>query len=762
MRPGTPVDSPSPAERAAWLAACAVPIVAVAWTTYDASGRWDALWVSSTQVSTQLLAVLLPLFFLLIIIRLVLAMRRSPGQRLGFGTLGTGIALWAAGAVALNAQGPPSSVTFPSAGEGFFLAAYTGMAANLFLSRPSTERLSLSAWLDAAVTFGGGICLVGVLLASPVSDDVAGSGVPLLVALLYPILDLALIMVVVGQLIAGVRPLSRRTVLLLVGFAALLAADASIMFNLAHRTYTHGPLLDLTWACGFLLLTAAVCADVEAGDGRRPLGGGKVTAAAAVVAVTVLAAAPPGELRSLLTIPAVGTLGAAVARLLVAVRQAREAAEAYRLSLTDDLTGLPNRRALLKRLTADLDDGADVGLLLLDLDGFKEINDSLGHSAGDAVLQIIATRVAHAAPSPAFAARLGGDEFAVVYPHADTLTLLESAHTIRAVLRKECSVDGMDLTVDCSIGVAVKDGSATCYQDLLRRADVAMYQAKAARAGPLLYDGARDEFSRQRLQLAEELRLGIARGQIRVWYQPQLEATSRRVVSVEALVRWDHPDRGLLAPGTFLPTARRSGLLPALTDAVVAIATRDLGRLHAAGSPVRLSLNVAPAELLAEHFTAKLLNRVRSAGLPSGALIVEVTEDSFLAEPERARQVILGLRREGIQVSIDDYGTGFSSLSYLRDLPVSELKIDRTFVKGILTDRRSRTIVETTITLAHALGLRVVAEGVETSAVASALQQIEVDVLQGFHFARPLPFDELEAWLTAHEESRPVAPAAPG
>jgi len=317
----------------------------------------------------------------------------------------------------------------------------------------------------------------------------------------------------------------------------------------------------------------------------------------------------------------------------------------------------------------------------------------------------------------------------------------------------------MDLTVDCSIGVAVKDSSAGSYQDLLRRADVAMYQAKAGREGALVYDAARDEFSRQRLQLAEELRLGIAQGQIRVWYQPQIDAATERVVSVEALVRWEHPHRGLLAPGAFLPTARRAGLLPALTDVMMATATADLGSMRTAGSAVRLAMNVAPPELLADHFTARLLDHVRNAGVSPDAVIVEVTEDSFLAEPQRAREVIQGLRRNGVQVSIDDYGTGFSSLSYLRDLPVSELKIDRSFVTGILSDHRSLTIVSTTVTLAHALDLRVVAEGVESAEVATALHGMDVDVLQGFHFARPMPLEELEQWLAVHERPLAAAPA---
>jgi diguanylate cyclase len=274
-----------------------------------------------------------------------------------------------------------------------------------------------------------------------------------------------------------------------------------------------------------------------------------------------------------------------------------------------------------------------------------------------------------------------------------------------------------------------------------------MYQAKAAKAGALMYDPARDEFSRARLQIAEDLRAGLDRGELVVWYQPQVDTATERTRSAEALVRWHHPSQGLLPPGAFLPAARRAGLMPALTDEVLSQVVRDAARWRAQGQHLQVSVNVAPAELLYPSFIDRLFGLVSSAGLPAGVLVIEVTEDSFLAEPERARTVIQRLRAGGLEVSIDDYGTGFSSLSYLRDLPVQELKIDRSFVANLLTDSRSRMIVETTNQLAHGLGLRTVAEGVEDAGTVQALRELGVDLLQGYYFARPMPFSDLAGWL---------------
>ena len=307
-------------------------------------------------------------------------------------------------------------------------------------------------------------------------------------------------------------------------------------------------------------------------------------------------------------------------------------------------------------------------------------------------------------------------------------------------------VEGLELAIRASIGITVKGDADVEGTDLLRRADVAMYEAKLTRSGTLLYDASRDGFSRHRLRLAEDLRRGIAEDQLVVWYQPQIDAATQRISGVEALVRWQHPTEGLLLPLNFLPDARRSGLMLALSEAVAHQVVTDARRWMDSGFSFRVGMNCAPPELLGGSLLPRLFDAIDRAGLPPDSLLVEVTEDSFLSDPERAREMLLEIRAHDVQVSIDDYGTGFSSLAYLRDLPVQELKMDRSFVGTIRSDARSRVIVTSTMQMAHAMGLRMVAEGVEDAETSAELVSMGVDVLQGIHIARPMIAADVGPW----------------
>jgi EAL domain-containing protein (putative c-di-GMP-specific phosphodiesterase class I) len=312
-----------------------------------------------------------------------------------------------------------------------------------------------------------------------------------------------------------------------------------------------------------------------------------------------------------------------------------------------------------------------------------------------------------------------------------------------------------------SVGVTLRCGEASS-SDMLRRADIAMYQAKSERAGAILYDPERDEFTTARLRTAELLRRGIPERQLRCWYQPQVDAGTNEVTGLEALVRWAHPSEGMLPPKQFLQIARSSGLMPTLTEAVAEIVLRDACRWASRGIRARVSLNIAPPELLNKPLLDLLLKRVDEAGLPANSLVIEVTEDSFIADPARAREALERIREHDVQVAIDDYGTGFSSLSYLRDLPVQELKLDRSFVRAVQSDARSRIIVASTNQMARGLGLRTVAEGVEDADIAARLRSVGIDVLQGFHLAKPMPKDDVEGWLAAWaaRQHPPLAPPA--
>jgi diguanylate cyclase len=305
----------------------------------------------------------------------------------------------------------------------------------------------------------------------------------------------------------------------------------------------------------------------------------------------------------------------------------------------------------------------------------------------------------------------------------------------------------MDLAMHASLGVTVREPGDTRAADLLRRADMAMYEAKVTRAGAQMYDAQRDEFSRQRLRMGEELRRALPKGQVVVWYQPKVDAITQMVIGMEALVRWDHPERGMIPPMAFLSVARRSGLMQELSEVVAKRAVLDAARWRQVGIDLNVAINLAPSELLSGKLLPVLYDAIDSAHLPAHVITVEVTEDTFLADPERARDILLDVRKHGLKTSIDDYGTGFSSLAYLRDLPVTELKMDRSFVSTVCTDDRSRLIVASTIDMAHALDLRVVAEGVESAAVTAEVVAMGVDLLQGYHMSPPMPFDQVERWV---------------
>lgn len=722
------------------------------WTLVIGGFGFNLALISAPGSVLQLAHVVtLGVFFVLVLARLAIAAASNSRRRPKLLILFAAIALWAVGSIVLNASAEPDLTRFPAPGEWLFLASYLGMAGFLIVDEAHWRTSAREIWLEALVVCGGTACLAGSLLLTPLGGSAAHGGVPLLVALLYPMIDIALALLVVGQVMLGIRPSSVKSLGLCLALLLFAAADLNFVANLSHGTYGFNTLDGLAWAVGFALLTGAACS--QRTERVRPLPKrvhASLMVAAAAVAIVLLVLRPETGVGIYLSAPAVLTLVAAGGRLVLALRQANDAADAFVLSQTDDLTLLPNRRSIYARLDAALETGEPLGFMLLDLDGFKEVNDTLGHAAGDSVLQLVAHRMRQALPSSVMIGRLGGDEYAIIVNSQDELILLETANAVLDVVGQPTLVDGITLSTSASIGITSRGAGDFDRTELLRRADVAMYQAKATRAGALTYDAHTDDFSRQRLRMAEELRRAISDGQLVMYYQPQLDAGTLQVCGLEALVRWQHPQQGLLSPISFLPAARRDGLMPALSEEVSRLVIADLRRWRSNGLDLRVSLNCAPPELLSGVFLPKLFESVRAAQLPPDSLVIEVTEDTFIAEPERARSLLQELRSHHIQIAIDDYGTGFSSLSYLRDLPVQELKMDRSFVSTMATDSRSHSIVSSTFQLARALELRTVAEGVENAAVAADLIALGVDVLQGYHIARPMPAAQVEDWVRGH------------
>ncbi|WP_337059315.1 putative bifunctional diguanylate cyclase/phosphodiesterase [Kineococcus sp. G2] len=453
------------------------------------------------------------------------------------------------------------------------------------------------------------------------------------------------------------------------------------------------------------------------------------------------------------TVPATRHLLATFTEHAGAALNDAHAERTLRESFYDQLTRLPNRALFLDRLGAALEDhercGRPTALLFLDLDGFKAVNDRCGHEAGDAVLQACAERVRECLRPQDTAARLGGDEFAVLLDDVDVPGAVRLAERLLQRLRLPVEHEGRPLAVGCSIGVAAPGQEGTTAGTLLRDADTAMYAAKrAARpaTGPTVavFERSMREARADRLELEADLAVAAAEGQLRLHYQPTVSLADGSTTGVEALVRWQHPSRGLLPPDAFIAVAEESGAVEALGSWVLREACAQTAAWRAAGAAeLTVAVNLSVAQLR-PGLVAEVLGVLRDTGLPASALVLEVTETVLVREGEGARDVLARLRSHGVRVAVDDFGTGYSSLAYLRRLPVDVLKVDRSFVQG-MSCPQDAALVRTVLGLARALGLETVAEGVENGEHARALRELGCDRAQGYHWSRPVPAAELSA-----------------
>jgi diguanylate cyclase (GGDEF)-like protein len=428
----------------------------------------------------------------------------------------------------------------------------------------------------------------------------------------------------------------------------------------------------------------------------------------------------------------------------------------------DQLTGLPNRTMLFDRLDRALQDGegagTTAGLLVMDLDRFKEINDTFGHSYGDALLKQIGARLCSTVRARDTVARLGGDEFAVLLPDiADLSEATALAAEIRAVLEMSFHVQGVDLDVEASVGVVLSGEHGTDAATLVRRADIAMYVAKAQNLGVFAYDPSVDGHSPARLALLGELRRALSLGQLVLHYQPKISISTSEVVGAEALVRWQHPERGLIFPDDFIPLAEHTGLIGPLTAYVLDAALTQARAWMDDGRPLMMSVNLSARNLLDEGLPQQVAELLAKHGVPARLLELEVTESAMMTEPARAQSLLEALAALGIRLSIDDFGSGYTSLGQLKNLPITELKIDRSFIMNMGEDRSDALIVRSIINLGHSLDLTIVAEGVETADALAHLLGLGCDVAQGYYQLRPVPAPAFDTWRAA----RPlIAPAA--
>ncbi|WP_141242940.1 putative bifunctional diguanylate cyclase/phosphodiesterase [Geodermatophilus obscurus] len=700
-----------------------------------------------------------------------LAALRAAGDRLAWWSMTVALLLGVAGnlvyslVVARMAEEP-----FPSISDAFYLGFYLPLYVTLVgLIRARVPRFHASMWLDGVVgALGAGAVAVAVLLG-PALEVTEGHLAAVLTSLAYPIADVVLLALLVGVgAILGVR--RDRTLLLLgAGIVAQLVGDIVFLDLAIAGVYVEGGPLDLTWLITMALFALAghtsdpdaVRASARAGAQAGTRVGWRVLAlplTCNLASLVILAAGYGDRFTAAAAWLAVGCVLAALARTAITFREVRAFNEVREQARTDELTGLPNRRALLdeaQRVLAAATARRPAALLLLDLDGFKEVNDSLGHHAGDSLLRQVGPRLRDALRATDTLARLGGDEFAVLLPNSALDEAQERAERIRELLLQPFTVEGIRLHVGVSIGVATAPVPAATVQELLRCADVAMYAAKSSREGVRAYVPDPRGGTGDRLHTMEELRTALEDGgQLAVHLQPQVALDDGRVVGAEALVRWHHPTRGLLSPAELLPAAEQAGLLRPLADAVLELSLTAAARWWW-DRRVPVSVNLSAADVTDLDLPTKVAGALARHGLPAAALTLELVEDTLMADPDRGRVVLGELRRLGVRTSIDDYGTGYSSLAYLRHLPADELKLDRSLTRDVGHDPRAAAIVRHTVALVHDLGLALVAEGVEDDDTGAVLAALGCDTAQGYAIARPMPVEAFLEWLDA---SVPVQP----
>ena len=691
---------------------------------------------------------------------------RPAADRAAWVMLTAALLAWTAGnlywtALLYDLEEPP----FPSPADAGWLMCFPLAYLCLgLLVRASVRRFHASMWLDGLV---GALAVGGLGTAYVVArilEDAEGSSATVLVNAAYPIGDLLLVCLVIGVFGLYSWHPGRMWLLLGAGFAIFGAADSIYLYRLAADAYAPGTVLDSLWLVGAGVMALAAW-QLPRPAGVAVLSGWRTLAlpfAFGLASIALLVAAGLGDLTAAAVLFGGGALVVSMIRTAFTFRELRTLSETRQQASTDELTGLPNRRWFHRHLRAAIADaeraGGKLALLSIDLDHFKELNDTLGHHAGDLLLGQLGPRMLSALREGDVLARLGGDEFAALLPNAPAAQA--AGERIAEKLQQHFIIDGLALQVGASIGIALYPEHAQDAETLLRHSDVAMYQAKGNRSGTEFYARERDGNTRERLQMLGELRDALAARQLILHYQPKLDLGTQRITGVEALARWEHPTRGLVAPNDFIPLAEQAGLMAPLTNLVLDQALDQAARWRAAGFDLTMAINVSATNLLDGRFTDAALTALARVNLPPESLIMEITEDIIMADPERSLAIVGRLSHAGVRVALDDFGTGYSSLAYLKHLPVDELKIDRSFVASMATDAADAAIVQTTIDLGRRLGIAVVAEGVEDAASLQSLATMGASSAQGFHVSRPMPADELLSRLEASATRVPVATIA--
>jgi diguanylate cyclase (GGDEF)-like protein len=691
----------------------------------------------------------------------VVALRaiRIKGDRGSWALFALGLTLYGLGNILWSFWiGELKNAPIPSICDALWLSLYPLSYVGIVgLSRlRGQRRAAAGVWLDGIIAGAGLAALGAAVVFPPILASVTGNTVAVATELAYPIGDLLLAALVVGVLALRGWRITRVWAMLGGGFLLLAVADCMYGVQVANGSTSPGSMTNLCYIVAVALLGFAAWQP----EGERPRPRLEASSVLLVpvgftlAALGVLFYDRVHEIDSFAYGLATLTLAAACLRTALAFRDLQSLAEARHEAATDDLTSLPNRRQFMRHvdeaIAAARDTGRGLSVLMVDLDNFKELNDTLGHNAGDALLRLIGPRLKGALRVRDTVARLGGDEFAILlYPRPDEAAVTSVAERILDRLREPFEVQGLALRLTASVGIATFPAHAQDADELLKRADVAMYQAKAARCGYEFYARERDTNSRERLSIPAALATALEHDGLELHFQAKADACSREITGVEALVRLRLADGRLLPPVEFLAAAEHSGLSRQLTRRVLDLALDQLAAWCQDGHDLHVAVNTTVADLLDADFPSEVAAALAARGLTPDALILEVTESSVMSDPARIGNVLAHLGELGIGLSLDDFGTGYSSLAHLKSLPVSEVKVDRSFVSRMCSDATDAAIVYATIALVHKLGLRVVAEGVEDEATWEALEALGCEVIQGYALSRPLPAAELAPLLAA-------------
>jgi diguanylate cyclase (GGDEF)-like protein len=646
-------------------------------------------------------------------------------------------------------------VPYPSLADVGWLGMYVFVAIGLAdLARTRflriTSALAFDGLIGAAATAGVAVAVLpGDVRELNASHASHASDAAVAVNALYPVLDVGVLILVLGMLIGFHWRPPRAMWVFGVGVSLFAITDAVYVHELARGAYRPGGLLSALSLIGTAIVAGSAwtpVGEIRRG-GRDYLPGLVVPSGLTLVCLGLLVRAAFVDTPTATVILATVGMAGAVIRTALSFRDVRHLAEARRESRTDDLTGLANRRSFNEALAKAMRGRPStdpLAVLLLDLDGFKDVNDSLGHHRGDELLTLVAPRIEIAVRPEDRVARIGGDEFAVLLEGVDGALAADVAERLRSTCRGPFTLASRSITVGVSVGIARFPDDGIDSNELLQHADMAMYAAKDERSGHSFYRPEHHIASEARLEGIAELRGAIESGQIILHYQPKVDLRTGAIFGVEALVRWQHPSQGLLPPVAFLQQAESGGLMRQLTMHVLERAVVQWSRWHGAGVETSIAVNLSVGDLLDRQFPAQVVALLEAHDVPGRAILFELTEDLLLADPTRGHAVIAELLRHDVRVQVDDYGTGYSTLGYLRDLPeLGGLKLDRSFVTNLPQDERSVAIVESTIALAASLGLELIAEGVETAEARDKLLELGCHLAQGYYFSKPVPADDI-------------------